>query len=404
MKRAAPRRTVLVAHPSAELYGSDRVLLESVSALVGDGCDVLVAIPSPGPLVPLLEERGARVVICSTPVLRKSSLRPAGLIRLVGGTIVGAGRAAAILARERPQLVYVNTLTIPLWLAMAKLARVPTLCHVHEGESGASRALRTALSLPLHLADQVIANSAFSVAVLASAAPRIARRTRVVYNGVAHPPHRRMARRLQIAPIRLVYVGRLSPRKGVDVAIAAVRLLRERGVEVRLDLVGAVFAGYEWYETELRELVTDAGLTGVVRFHGFQDSVWRFIDAGDIVLVPSRLDEPFGNTAVEAVLRARPVIASATSGLLEATKGYDCASLVDAGDPAALAHAVEAIAANWAEVREAAWADGVRAEARHAPAVYRAEIAAVARKMWRRNDPGSRHEGHRGRADLQATH
>ena len=41
---------VLLAHPSAELYGSDRVFLESVSALVLAGKSVVVSLPVTGPL------------------------------------------------------------------------------------------------------------------------------------------------------------------------------------------------------------------------------------------------------------------------------------------------------------------------------------------------------------------
>ena len=54
-------QTVLVAHPGAELYGSDRVLLESVSALVVDGWRVVVTVPGSGPLLAAIFERGGEV-------------------------------------------------------------------------------------------------------------------------------------------------------------------------------------------------------------------------------------------------------------------------------------------------------------------------------------------------------
>ena len=44
------RPSLLVAHPGAELYGADRVLLESATALATH-FDVTVALPGPGPLV-----------------------------------------------------------------------------------------------------------------------------------------------------------------------------------------------------------------------------------------------------------------------------------------------------------------------------------------------------------------
>jgi hypothetical protein len=84
-----PRRSaVLVVHPGAELYGSDRVLLESVSALL-TGSAVVVALPADGPLAGELRRRGARVVACRMPVLRKAVLRPAGLAGLVRDAVTG---------------------------------------------------------------------------------------------------------------------------------------------------------------------------------------------------------------------------------------------------------------------------------------------------------------------------
>ena len=43
-----------------------------------------MTLPAPGPLVPEIERRGGHVVICPTPVLRKSALRPLGLLRMLG--------------------------------------------------------------------------------------------------------------------------------------------------------------------------------------------------------------------------------------------------------------------------------------------------------------------------------
>ena len=43
-------RGVLVAYPGAEVYGSDRVVLERVIAMVGAGATVEVAVPEAGPV------------------------------------------------------------------------------------------------------------------------------------------------------------------------------------------------------------------------------------------------------------------------------------------------------------------------------------------------------------------
>jgi glycosyltransferase involved in cell wall biosynthesis len=87
------------------------------------------------------------------------------------------------------------------------------------------------------------------------------------------------------------------------------------------------------------------------------------------------VDEPFGNTAVEAVLAARPVVVSATSGLREAAAGYASAQYVTPGDPRALADAVLAVRDRWPEFRDAAVADAGAAARRHSPEGYRGQVA-----------------------------
>lgn len=367
-------RTVLLAHPSPDLYGSDRVLLESVTALVGDGHRVVATVPEDGPLVPELRRRGARVEISPTLVLRKALLRPAAWPRLVQQVVVGVRNGLRLLHRTRPDVVYVNTVTVPLWPVMARWTGRRVIVHVHEAERSAPRAVRVLLALPVTAAHAVVVNSRFSADVLSSGAPWLRRRTRVLLNGVPGPDAVVPARDALVPPLRVAYVGRLSARKGVDVAVEAVGRLREEGMEARLDVIGAVFPGYEWYERELRALVMRTGLDDAVALRGFCDPVWPLLAEVDVVVVPSRVDEPFGNTAVEAVLAARPVVVSATSGLLEASSGYASAQAVPPGDPDALAAALRRVAEDWPTWRDAARRDEAEARRRHAPEVYRAAV------------------------------
>lgn len=369
--------TYLVAHPSGELYGSDRVLLESVAALRERGGEVVVTLPAGGPLVELLLGLGARVAVIPTPVLRKSYLSPRGLLRLALETGRCLVPSLQLLRDVRPAAVLVNTITVPLWLLLARAVRVPVVCHVHEAEGSARPVVRRLLALPLHAARRIVCNSDFSLAVLTGAAPRLAGRAQVVHNGVPGPATTVAPREQLTGPVRLLYLGRLSERKGVDVAVAAVHHLRARDVAATLDVVGAVFAGYEWYEQRLRDQVSRLGLDDVVTLHGFRTDVWPHLADADVLLVPSRVDEPFGNTAVEGTLAARPVVASATSGLLEATAGMRSARTVTPGDPAALAEAVTDLVGSWSTVRDQAVLDTARAQELYSPATYRRRLGQV---------------------------
>jgi glycosyltransferase involved in cell wall biosynthesis len=338
----AARTTVVVAHHTPDLYGSDLQLLESVSALVADSFDVVVTVPHDGPLVPLLRERGARVELLRVPVLRKSLLTPRGLVVLAGESVRGLWRAVRFLRRHRAAAVYVNTLTIPVWLLAARVSRTPALCHVHEAQDDGPRALRAALVAPLLLAGTTVVNSRASVRSIRAALPLAARRSTVVYNGIEDAPEPPLPATpvADGAPARLVQVGRLSPRKGTDVALEAVAELVRRGRNACLDVYGTVFEGYEWFEEELRARADRDDLRGRVSFGGYVHPTWAALAAATVVLVPSRT-EPFGNTAVEAQLARRPVVVSDVQGLAEIVTDGETGLRVPAEDPVALADAVE---------------------------------------------------------------
>lgn len=366
------RPALLLVHPGAELYGSDRVFLESVAALLTHA-DAVVALPEDGPLGAELRRRGVRVVRCRMPVLRKSVLRPAGFARLVADAVTGFVPAVGLIRRHGRDGVVVNTTILPWWLVLARLARRPLVCHVHEAEWPGPAVLQRLLLRPLRGARLVVANSRFTRDVLVERVPGLTGRLTVLANPVAGPRTPVPSRRRIEGPVHVVFVGRLAPRKGPDVAIATMRDLLARGIDARLTLVGSVYPGYEWFEAELRTAAAD--LDGRVEFAGFRPDVAPTLAGADVVLVPSVLDESFGNAAVEAVLSARPTVVSDLRGLREAVEGYSSTQVVAPGRADLWADAVERVVDDWQWFRAAAVRDAGTAQQRHAPSGYRRRLA-----------------------------
>ena len=139
---------------------------------------------------------------------------------------------------------------------------------------------------------------------------------------------------------RLLCVGRLIPVKGHIVLLRALAQARARVPELRLDL-----AGHGPLEPALRAYVRELRLTDAVRFLGFVSPVQKAIEDAAVVVVPS-LGEGFGMVALEALERARPVIASDVGGLPEIVEHDVTGLVVPAGDAEALADALVALAAD----------------------------------------------------------
>lgn len=332
------RTTVLVANPSPDVYGSDLQMLESISAMTDRGWRVVVAIPSDGELVPRIRERGAEVIMVHFPVLRRANASLRSFVSMVGDALWSMPRLLRLMRRLNVDVVYVNTVTLPWWLLATKIARVPSVCHLHEAETQDKAAIRKALILPLRLATAVIVISKSALGAMSESDPSLTRKARLIYNGVPRPPQTpvRPARKL---PFHAVVVGRLSPRKAPHLALAAVGLLRQRGHDVTVELAGTAFEGYEWYVSELESRAEEKDLRGSVTFSGYCSPIWPALARADIVVAPS-LREPFGNAVVEAQLSLRPVVATAALGHLESIVDEESGLLVPPEDVEAMAAAI----------------------------------------------------------------
>jgi glycosyltransferase involved in cell wall biosynthesis len=160
-------------------------------------------------------------------------------------------------------------------------------------------------------------------------------------------------------PHRLLQLGRLVPRKGAAVAVAA--LARLPGTE--LVVVGGPPADRLDDDPEVRRLrgiARDAGVADRVRFTGAvpSEEVPPLLRSADVVVCPADY-EPFGIVPLEAMACGVPVVASAVGGQLDTVADPGTGRLVPPRDPEALARAVAGLLAD-PVAREACGAAGRR--------------------------------------------
>jgi glycosyltransferase involved in cell wall biosynthesis len=130
---------------------------------------------------------------------------------------------------------------------------------------------------------------------------------------------------------RVVFAGRVEPTKGVEVLLRA-------AVEVDGELV--ICGGGRQLES-MRVLARRLGLEARVRFAGWlePDRLARELAEASVVVVPSLWPEPFGLVGIEALAVGRPVIASATGGIVDWLQD-EVGVAVTPGDPGELARAL----------------------------------------------------------------
>ena len=163
-------------------------------------------------------------------------------------------------------------------------------------------------------------------------------------------------------PVRLGFIGRISTVKGLDVLAEAVALLPPQ-TEVQLVVAGDDrFVPHTESAPVLAALATIADRTSLI---GWADRDQFHADI-DIMIVPSRWDEPFGLVAAEALARRTPLLVT-DAGALPEIVGAEHPWIAPRCDPAALALAISAMIADPDRVEASLDAGRERWEAHFSP-------------------------------------
>lgn len=142
---------------------------------------------------------------------------------------------------------------------------------------------------------------------------------------------------------RILYVGRISPEKGLFVLLRAVERLARIAQDHpwRVTIVGA---GDPGYVSQVTGMVDRLELANFVTYLGERPAqeIPDLMHQHGVVVIPSLWDEPFPRTALEAMASGRLVVASRIGGLPEVVIDGRTGLLASVGDPVELAETLEA--------------------------------------------------------------
>jgi glycosyltransferase involved in cell wall biosynthesis len=338
-----PGRALRILHviDSAGVYGAERVLLSLAAESARRGHEVFVAtVVSPLDKGDPLGDAAVGSGLHHVRFLMRDGPNVSGLRRILHfardrsiDVIHSHGYRANILFACVPRRGHrwVLICTLHGWTSGGRLEKL-RLYEVLERRL--IRRFDHVVAVSSKIADQVRCRS-------------LGERLSTIANGVASVDHAsprdppRIESPLGSGHPDLLAVGRLGVEKGFDLLIAAMCILRERGVAARLKIAGE---GPE--RPKLEAQIAAHSLDGIVELLGYQAVVSPLYRAADFFVLSSRT-EGLPVVLLEAMAHGTPVIASAVGEVSEVLEGGRCGWLIRHLDAGAIAQTLsEAMAAD----------------------------------------------------------
>jgi glycosyltransferase involved in cell wall biosynthesis len=261
----------------------------------------------------------------------------------------------------------VHAFTVPQLLPVLRTRHPRARLVLHVQDHSLVQRERAWLARQLACADAVVACSAFVADAVRQRLPELAARCHAVPNGVdaeRFAPEAEAPPRPADAPLRVLFVGRLSPEKGVHGLLHAFERVLTRHPRARLELIGPdalapfdfvdpagedpllaglrpLYAQPGRYAAELRRSLAPPVATRVT-FAGAvpHDRLPERYRAADVFVFPSLWHEPFGIPLLEAMASGLPVLATRGGAFPEIVGDGRSGLLVPRGDVEALAEAL----------------------------------------------------------------
>ena len=151
------------------------------------------------------------------------------------------------------------------------------------------------------------------------------------------PPRARSTYR---SPPAIGTMARMVPKKGVDVYIEALAIVKSRGLKFR-----AVIGGGGELESDLRAQVTSLGLDNDIKFIGWVGDKDAFYAGLDMFVLPSHY-EAFGIVVIEAMAAGVPIVSTDAIGPREILREHHDGLFVPRDDATAMADAIGTLLRN----------------------------------------------------------
>ena len=316
--------SVLMVADSLDVGGAERHVVALASGLAERGHDVRLACSAAGPLLADAADAGLPVAIMAQDVVkRRVSAEFAAFVAgeierrpvdIVHAHLFAAAAAAATACEGRSCRLVITEHSEAVWRGAADL----DVCRWVRSRSHA------VIAVSQEIARRLVEEEGTPPELVS-----------VIPNAVMTAPC--PPRRPRSHPV-VGAVARLRPEKGVDVLLRAAAIVSSRRPDVRFVVVGD---GPE--APALRRQTSSMGLQHRITFLGPRTDGPQLVAGFDVLAVPSLANEGTPLVVLEALASGVPVVASRTGGIPQQLRDGLDGTLVEPGDPRALAEALCAV-------------------------------------------------------------
>lgn len=300
---------------SGDWGGASRVFFTNIKLINRKKYKLLVLLPEDGPIVPDLEKQGI-----AYRIWRMHGFN--GFIQYVSDI----WRCVCLFRKHKVDILDFNGTGgwRPAEIIAAKILRIPIVMHYH-----------VVIERPgpfVRFASLVIANSEFTAKKSHTDNAPID----VVYCSVdldRFDSAKNIKHEFGLShdDIVISFIGQIREIKGVDLFIRLAKCIKDD--HVKFLIVGECRDAEKYEGSYTRErLNQEIGDSSHIIYAGYRSDVQNLYCMSDIIVMPSRWDEPFGLINIEAGAARKPIVATNVGGIPEIVKNGENGFLVERGD------------------------------------------------------------------------
>lgn len=315
-------KKIAIIHQSAELYGSDKMLLLLLKHLDKSLFFPVVIIPTNGPLKDALENLQIEVHIAPVLKVYRAIFKPKNGILFLKDFKAGMLFLENLHKKHHFDLVYSNTLAVLLGMFFARKHKVKHLWHVHEIINHPKTIAQLYPKLLNANADAIVCNSKATLQNLSLRLSKLNPKLHLIYNGIESQNDLSSKSTKEdfgfnSSDIVVTLVGRISRLKGHQWVLNTIVSELYEVENLKFLFVGSPVVGQEFYLENIQQFIIENHLQSKVKIIPFTNELANIWAVTDIALMPSTEAESFGLVAAEAMLAQKPVIGSDLGGLSE---------------------------------------------------------------------------------------